>query len=108
MANYDHKARPCLSVPLGHAPRVPPAADPPAGGFTSSSLRLSTLDDVALALYALAQLRLEDERYRDAARHPDASARVPLPPSFRQGITVAMQCLEQYARQLGVERTLGV
>ena len=108
MATYDHKARPCLSVPSGHAPRVPPAADPPAGSFTPSSLRLSTLDDVAFALYALTQLSLEDQRLHHVVRHPDVPPRVPLPPRFRQGITVAMQCLEQYARHLGDERTLGV
>jgi hypothetical protein len=64
------------------------------------------LDDVALALYALAQLSLEDERYRHAVRHPDVPPLVPLPPLFRQGVTVAMQCLEQYARQLGQEQAL--
>ena len=105
MANVDHKARACLSVPSGNAPRVSPCADPPASHAPPASLRLSTLDDVALALYALAQLCLEDERSH-AARHPDVPPLVPLPPRFRQGVAVAMQCLEQYARQLGDKQAL--
>ncbi|AIF49536.1 hypothetical protein HY57_20860 [Dyella japonica A8] len=64
------------------------------------------MDDVALALYALARLRQEDERYRHAVRHPGLPSLAPLPPLLRQGVAVAMQCLEQYARQLGERRTL--
>jgi hypothetical protein len=106
MATSDHKARACLSIPSGNASRVSPSADPPVSHRSPASLRLSTLDDVALALYALAQLCLEDERSRHVARHSDVPPLLPLAPLFRQGVAVAVQCLEQYARQLGQERAL--
>jgi len=106
MANDDHKARACPAVLSGNASSVSPFADPPVSRGSPVSLRLSTLDDVTLALYALAQLCLEDERSRRAARHPDVPPLLPLSPLFRQGVAVAMQCLEQYARQLGQERAM--
>ncbi len=106
MANSDHKARSCRFVPARQRPRVSPTAGPPATCPSTASLRLSTLDDVALALYALAQLCQEDERQRDAGQHAGLSPPAPLPPLFRQGVAVAMQCLQQYARQLGDRRPL--
>jgi hypothetical protein len=30
----------------------------------------------------------------------------PLPSLFKEGLTMAMQCLEQYAQQLGIERAM--
>ncbi|QNK01499.1 hypothetical protein [Dyella telluris] len=101
MANVDHTARLCPALPVGHASRASPAADPPAAYHTSPSLRLSTLDDVAFALRALTLLCQEDERLRHTVRHPDVPPLRPLATYYRQGITVAMQCLAQYARQLG-------
>ncbi|SDJ82339.1 hypothetical protein SAMN04487785_10430 [Dyella jiangningensis] len=106
MATNDHKARSCPFVSPGQRPRVLPTAGSPATCLSAASLRLSTLDDVALALYALAQLCQEDERHRLANRQPGVPSQVPLPPLFRQGVAVAMQCLEQYARQLGDRRPL--
>ncbi|QNK02142.1 hypothetical protein [Dyella telluris] len=101
MATVDHTARLCLSIPMGNASRASPAADPPAHDHTSPSLRLSTLDDVAFALHALELLCRDDERLRHAGRHPDMPPLLPLATYFKQGVTVAMQCLAQYARQLG-------
>jgi hypothetical protein len=92
---------------LGDPFADPPAAEPPAC-HQAHSLRLSTLDDVALAHYALAQLWFEDERYRVAqARHCAAEPMTwPLPPLFKEGVTMAIQCLEQYAKQLSAERAM--
>ncbi|MFC4525513.1 hypothetical protein ISN76_04595 [Dyella halodurans] len=109
MAVHDHTAPARLSFSsLGDPFTASPAADPPAHGPQAYSLRLSTLDDVALAHYALAQLWFEDERYRVArARHNSAEPMTwPLPPLFKQGVTVAIQCLEQYAKQLGDEQAM--
>ena len=107
MAVHDHTAPAHLSFPtLGDPFGNSSAADPLADAPQAHSLRLSTLDDVALALHCLVQLCLEDERYGMArARHSSAEpiAR-PLPPRFKQGVTLAIQCLEQYAKKLGNER----
>jgi hypothetical protein len=109
MAVHDHTAPARLSFPsLGDPFAASPAADPPTHGPQAHSLRLSTLDDVALALHCLAQLCVEDERHR-IAKAGSCSAKPmawPLPPVFRQGVTVAIQCLEQYAKQLGDERAM--
>ncbi|QNK02788.1 hypothetical protein [Dyella telluris] len=105
MATRDHKARARLSVSVGDAHSDSTSAGPPASCFMPPSLRLSTLDDVALALYALAQLSLEDERQRSPTRHSGVVLQ-PLPPLFRQGIVVARHCLLQYVRQLDQQRAL--
>lgn len=106
MATRDHKARARLSGPVGDAHSASPFAGPPACCSMPPSLRLSRWDDLALALHALRELSLEDERRRNLARHPDAALLLPLPPLFRQGILVARQCLLQYARQLDDELAL--
>jgi hypothetical protein len=92
---------------LGDPFTASPAAGPQAFRH-AHSLRLSTLDDVALAHYALAQLWLEDERYR-AAKAGRSSVKPmawPLPPLFKEGVTMAIQCLEQYAKQRSIERAM--
>jgi hypothetical protein len=109
MAVHDHTAPARLSLhSLGDPFTASPAAGLPAHRPQAPSLRLSTLDDVALALYCLEQLRIEDERYRTAqARHSSAKPMTwPLPPRFREGVTVAIQCLEQYTKQLSDERAM--
>jgi hypothetical protein len=90
---------------LGDPFAASPDAGPPAC-HQAHSLRLSTLDDVALAHYALAQLWFEDERYRVATARCSSTKPMtwPLPPLFKEGLTLAMQCLEQYAKQLSAER----
>jgi hypothetical protein len=109
MAVHDHTApaRPFFP-PTGDAFSHSPAADSTARCSQAPSLRLSTLDDVALALYALAQMCRDDERCRTAKAGQSTATPMarPLPPLFRQGVTVAIQCLEQYARQLGDMRAM--
>ncbi|WP_445143612.1 hypothetical protein [Dyella sp. Tek66A03] len=103
MAVHDHTApaRPSLCS-LGDPFTDPPAADLPAHRPLAHSPRGTTFDDVALAHYALSRLWFEDESYRKAkARHPKAEPLTwPLPTLFKDGVAVAIQCLEQYARQL--------
>jgi hypothetical protein len=109
MAVHDHTApaRPSflsLGDPFCHSP----AADPLAHGPQAHSLRLSTLDDIALAHYALSRLWFEDEQYRKAkAKHPGAEPLTwPLPTLFKDGVAVAIQCLEHYAKRLSDERAM--
>jgi hypothetical protein len=107
MAVRDHTARARLSFSASGDPLTdPPAAELSAHRSNASSLRLSTLDDVALALYSLAVLCSEDDRFQSAqARRIPAELTVwPLPPLFREGLVVAMQCLEHYAKHLGDQR----
>ena len=109
MAIRDHTAPARLSVPLGKAFSDPSGADPQASASPTHSLRLSTLDDVALALYSLAVMCIEDERCRSAQATvvPTAEpATFPLPPLFREGLVVAIQCLENYAEQLGPRQAM--
>ena len=109
MAVHDHTAPARLSFLFSGDPFTDsPAADPPARGPQAHSQRPATLDDVALAHNALAQLWFEDERYRVAmARRSNAKPVAwPLPTLFKEGVTVAIQCLEQYAKQLGDERAM--
>jgi hypothetical protein len=107
MAVHDHTAPAHLSFSsLGDPFADSLAAGLPAHRPQAHSLRLSTLDDVALALHCLAQLCIEDERYRTAwATHCTTKPMAwPLPPLFKLGVTVAIQCLEQYTKQLSDER----
>jgi len=108
MAVRDHTARARLSFSASGNPLTdPPAAELSAQCPSTSSLRLSTLDDVALALYSLAVLCNEDERCREAQARQASTAEPtmwPLPPLFRDGVKVAMQCLGHYARHLGDQR----
>lgn len=110
MAVHDHTARAHLSFSAsGDMFTVTFAADSPARRSTAQSLRLSTLDDVALALYSLAVLCIEDERCRTAqVRHLLSEPTLwPLPPLIQEGLGLAIQCLEQYAGQLGGQRGMG-
>ncbi|WP_445144870.1 hypothetical protein [Dyella sp. Tek66A03] len=109
MAVHDHTAPARLSFPtLGDPFTASFAAGLPAHRPQASSPRGTTFDDVALAHYALAQLWFEDERYRAAkARQISAEPMTwPLPPLFKEGVTVAIQCLEQYPKQLSDERAM--
>ena len=109
MAVHDHTAPARLSFPsLGDPFADSPAADPLAHRPQTPSPRGMTFDDVALAHYALSRLWFEDERYRRAeAIHPAAKPLIgPLPTPFRDGVAMAIQCLEQYARQLSDERAM--
>jgi hypothetical protein len=109
MAVRDHTApaRPSF-LSLGDPFTASPAADLPAHGPQAQSQRPATFDDVALAHYALAQLWFEDERYRVAKARRSSAKPItwPLSPQFKEGLTMAMRCLEQYAKQLGVEREI--
>jgi|SRR5579859_1343782 len=109
MAVHDHTAPARLSFPsMGDPFTDSPAAGPPAHGPQAPSPRGTTFDDVALAHYALSRLWFEDEQYRRAkAMHPNAMPLTwPLPTLFKDGVAVAIQCLEQYARQLSDERAM--
>ena len=109
MAVHDHTAPARLSfLPSGDPFTASPAADLPVHAPQAHSQRPATLDDVALAHYALAQLWFEDERYRVAkARRSSAKPMAwPLPTLFKEGVTLAIQCLEQYAKQLSDERAM--
>jgi len=108
MAVHDHTAPARPSFPhLGDPFSRSRAANATAHAPTHAP-RICTFDDVALALYALTNLCIEDDRRLAAqARQTIAGpAPRPLPPRFRQGLTMAIQCLEQYARQLGNERAV--
>ncbi|WP_445143494.1 hypothetical protein [Dyella sp. Tek66A03] len=90
-----------------------PFTDSPAAGLSAHrpqapSPRGTIFDDVALAHYALSRLWFEDELYRKAkAKHPNAQPLTwPLPTLFKDGVAVAIQCLEQYAKQLSNNRPM--
>ena len=107
MAVHDHTAPARLSLrSLGDPFTDSPAAGLPAHRPLAHSPRGTTFDDVALAHYALSRLWFEDEQYRKAkAKHPNAQPLTwPLPTLFKDGVAVAIQCLEQYAKQLSDER----
>jgi hypothetical protein len=108
MAVHDHTAPARLSISLGDPFTASLAADPMAHDPQAHSPRHVTLDDIALAHYALAQLWFEDERYRVAKARCSSTKPMtwPLPSLFKEGLTMAMQCLEQYAQQLGIERAM--
>jgi hypothetical protein len=109
MAVHDHTAPARLSfLSLGDPPTASPAANLSAQGSQARSQRPSTFDEVALAHYALAQLWFEDERYRVAKARRSSAKPVTWPLSllFKEGLTMAMQCLEQYAKQLDDERAM--
>jgi hypothetical protein len=74
------------------------------------ALRLSTLDDVALALYALGRVRDDVERsLTEQVRLPTSEPVMPmLSPFQRDGLGVAIQCLEQYALWLSEARVVNV
>ena len=103
MAVHDHTApaRPSFRS-LGD-----PFTDASCRATGSPSLarspRGTTFDDIAQAHYALSRLWFEDEQYRKAkAKHPTAQPLTwPLPTFFKDGVDMAIVCLEQYARQLG-------
>jgi hypothetical protein len=108
MAVHDHTAPARQSFFLGDPFTASLAADSTAHDPQAHSPRHVTLDDIALAHYALAQLWFEDERYRVAkARCSSAKPMTwPLPSLFKEGLTMAIQCLEQYAKQLSHERAM--
>ncbi|MFC4526075.1 hypothetical protein ISN76_13230 [Dyella halodurans] len=109
MAVHDHTAPARLSFPsLGDPFIASPAADPMAQGPQAHSPCHATLDDVALAHYALAQLWFEDEQYRVAKARclPRQAHTWPLPPLFKDGVSMAIRCLEQYAKQLSDEQAM--
>lgn len=84
MATHDHTARTRPFVPGDQAFPGPPDAHRPAYSPTAPSLRLSTLDDVALALYSLAVLHVEDQWHRATqdGHHPAELMTFPLPRCF--------------------------
>jgi hypothetical protein len=109
VAVQDHKAPARLSLlSLGDPFTDSPAAGLPAHRPLAHSPSGSTFDDVELAHYALSRLWFEDEQYRKArAQHPHAQPLTwPLPTFFRDGVDVAIACLEQYARQLSDQRAM--
>jgi len=108
MAIRDHKARAHPSVSEGIALSDPFDAYLPASPTQAHSLRVSTLDDVALALYALVVLDNDDERCRRTQAYvlPEVEPLArPLPPLFKEGLGVAIQCLEGLALRLGSRGT---
>jgi hypothetical protein len=109
MAVHDHTAPARLAfLSLGDPFIASPAAGVPAHRPQAPSPRGTTFDDVALAHYALSRLWFEDELYRKAkAKHPSAEPLTwPLPTLFKDGVAVAIACLEQYAKQLSDERAM--
>jgi hypothetical protein len=109
MATHDHTARARPTFSLGKALSDPSDAYPLVSSPPAHSLRPSTLDDVALALYSLAVLCIEDERHRRAQARPIPVGEPltwPLPPLFKEGLVVAMQCLEEFGTQLGPRRAV--
>ena len=109
MAVHDHTAPARLPfLSLGDPFIASPGAGPPAHLPPAHPPRGTTFDDVALAHYALSRLWFEDEQYRRAkAKHPAAEPLTwPLPTLFKDGVAVALRCLEHYARQLGDERAM--
>ncbi|WP_445145250.1 hypothetical protein [Dyella sp. Tek66A03] len=109
MAVHDHTAPAHLSfLSPGDPFTSSPAADPLAHGPQAHSPCGTTFDDVALAHYALSRLWFEDEQYRKAkANHPGAEPLTwPLPTLFKDGVAVAIRCLEHYAKQLSDERAM--
>jgi hypothetical protein len=108
MAVHDHTAPARPSFSLGDPFTASLAADPKAHDPQAHSPRHVTPDDVALAHDALAQLWFEGERYH-VARAGCSSAKPvtwPLPPLIKDGVTMAIQCLEPYAKKLSVERAM--
>ena len=102
MAVRDHTARARLPVSSGAPPNDPRNADPWVAYPMAHALRLSTLDEVALALYALGRVRDDVERSRTEQVQPSPVEPVmPMLSVFQQdGLCVAIQCLEHYAMWL--------
>ncbi|MFC4528355.1 hypothetical protein ISN76_15115 [Dyella halodurans] len=109
MAVHDHTAPARLSFSSSGDPfAASPAADPLAQSHQAHSPRHATLDEVAQAHHALAQLWFDDERYRVAKARclPRQAHTWPLPPLFKEGVSLAIRCLEQYAKQLGDKQAM--
>lgn len=103
MAVHDHKAPARLQTPPGDTFTSSSGATHPASCTQAASPCLSTLDDLALAAFALSRL-LHYNACCGKARVGHTSARQvewPLPPLFEEGLTTALQCLQQYAGTLG-------
>jgi len=103
MAVHDHKApaRPPFH-PLGDAFAAPSVASRPVVAAQASSSHLATLDDIAIAIFALSRLQHYCERCDQAPVRLCSAGRVdwPLPPMFAEGVSTAIRCLQQYAEAL--------
>ncbi|WP_109126345.1 hypothetical protein [Dyella sp. C11] len=102
MAVHDHTAPARPDFPRGDAFSDLPVRRNTAHGRQAHSLHLSNLDDVALALYSLERLRSANERCRKAQAwgFPVSPPEWPFSAFFSEGLTTAIQCLNQYARHL--------
>ncbi|QNK03164.1 hypothetical protein [Dyella telluris] len=105
MAIRDHTAPARLHFPSGDASASPLTSVRLTASRQASSLHLSTLDDITVALFALSCLLEYSECSRRAAARfsPEGLVVWPLSPLFVEGLTSAVQCLRQYAGSLGLE-----
>jgi hypothetical protein len=105
MAIRDHTARTRPFVPPDGTLAVSPGDPSSSGAVWPETLRLSTLDDIALAVFALTRLRYDSERYRKAQAWglPVKPVEWPLSIAVTASLATAIHCLRQYAGLLGHE-----
>ncbi len=102
MAVRDHTARACVPAPPGDTPASAPESTLLVACHQAYSLHLSTLDDIAMAVFALSRLLEYNAGTRTGTRRvPEGLVTWPLPALFVEGLGTAKQCLEQYADMLG-------
>jgi len=104
MATRDHTARFCRSVPAD----VPLTGSPddlrPRSVTPSEASPRSTRATIALAVLTLTRLRHDSEQAREAQARgfPVRSLMWPLSEVETTRLGIAVQCLQQYARLLGL------
>lgn len=110
MAIRDHTAPARPRFSSGDTSASPLMSARPLAGGPASSLHLSTLDDITVALFSLSCLLEYSECSRTASARfsPEGLVVWPLSPLFVEGLTSAIQCLRQYAALLGHEPKPGV
>jgi len=105
MATRDHTVRIRSSVPPDDTLTPPPDAPSSTAVAWPETLRHHTRGDIALAVLALARLRLDSEqcRHAQARGFPGRALPWPLPAAVTAQLGTAIYCLQQYARLLGDE-----
>ena len=105
MAIRNHTVRIRSSVPPDDT-LIPPPRDASSTAVAwPETLRHSTRGDIALAVLALARLRVDSEqcRHAHARGFPGRPLQWPLPVAVTASLGTAIQCLQEYARLLGDE-----
>ena len=105
MATRDHTVRIRSSVPTDDTLTPPPHVPSSTAVASPETLHRGTRGDIALAVLALARLRLDSEqcRHAQARGFPGRALPWPLPVAVTASLGTAIHCLQRYARLLGDE-----